>query len=112
MTKNSPSMRMADGPTHWVTKEPVTTYQAERVLVIAGEAIDLFLRRNRDYGDAAEELGPKAQFVDMNRKFRKLKRGLWEGEELVGESTREICMDLIGHCLLTIDMLDRTTDLS
>lgn len=86
-----------------------TTKQAERIILggVAREALALFLLRNRDYGDAANELGERAQFVDMNRKFRKLKNILWEGQEPVGESAEEICRDLIGHCLLTIDFLQR-----
>ena len=59
------------------------------------------------YGDNHETLGLKGQFADIWRKITPLKRSLWEGRELTREQPREICMDLIGHCLLTIAMLDR-----
>lgn len=57
------------------------------------------------------ELGIKGQFADMYRKFRPLKARMWDGKPDVNgkESTREICMDLIGHCLLTIAMIDRAS---
>jgi hypothetical protein len=66
----------------------------------------LFARRNADYGDGAAVLGIRGQYSDMNRKMTKLKRSLWDGYQLTGEQPREILMDLIGHCFLTIDMLD------
>src|SRR5215471_12990486 len=55
-------------------------------------------------------LGPAGQFSDIWRKIGPLKRALWEGKELPRESPREICMDLIGHCLLTVAMLDREVE--
>lgn len=62
------------------------------------------------YGpDNHNEMGLKGQFADMYRKFRPLKRYLWDEvpHTLGKENPREICMDLIGHCLLTIAMIDR-----
>lgn len=69
--------------------------------------LDLFQLKSREYGDAAFELGPRAQFVDMNRKFVKLKRALWEGEQLTTESIDEILLDLMGHCALALEMRRR-----
>lgn len=71
------------------------------------------MQRGADhYGpDNHNELGVKGQFADMYRKFRPLKARMWDGKPDVNgkESTREICMDLIGHCLLTIAMIDRAS---
>lgn len=58
------------------------------------------------YGDNHNELGVRGQFADIWRKIKPLKRALWDGETLTRESPRQICLDLIGHCLLTILMLD------
>lgn len=69
--------------------------------------LDLFQMKSREYGEAAFELGAKAQFVDMNRKFVKLKAGLWEDKELTTEGIDEILLDLIGHCFLTLEMRRR-----
>lgn len=55
----------------------------------------------------ADVLGPRGQFADIWRKIWKLKKALWDGATLEGEQPREILLDLIGHCFLTIDMLDR-----
>jgi CHASE3 domain sensor protein len=66
-----------------------------------------FLEKGRDYNDGHEFLGVRGQFSDMNRKFQKLKRFMWDNpeEQPVGESLEEILFDMIGHCFLTIDLL-------
>ena len=73
------------------------------------EFLDLFIRKNREYGENAQTLGPKGQFADIWRKIAKLKTGLWEGKEdqLTSEGVDEILRDLIGHCLLTLSMRSR-----
>jgi hypothetical protein len=55
----------------------------------------------------ADVLGIPGQFAEIWRKIWKLKRAMWDGEELVNESAREVLLDLIGHCFLAIDMIDR-----
>ena len=57
--------------------------------------------------EPAEVLGVKGQFAEVWRKIWKLKKAMWDGEELLQEQPREILLDLIGHCFLAIDMLDR-----
>jgi hypothetical protein len=64
---------------------------------------------NKQYGDHHQDLGLKGQFSDIYRKITPLKRALWEDEELPNEQPREILFDLIGHCLLTIELIDRGT---
>lgn len=74
----------------------------------ASDALRLFVRRNREYGDTANILGPKGQFADIHRKVAKLKNILWDenvAPQDVTESPEEIMMDLIGHCLLGIQMM-------
>jgi len=72
------------------------------------EWVVYFRDKNLDYGeDGADELGLGGQYADLNRKMLKLKRALWDGQELKGEQPREILLDFIGHCFLTIDMIDR-----
>ncbi len=68
------------------------------------EFLDLFIRKNSEYGENAQVLGPAGQFADMWRKMGKLKTALWDGQEekLVSEGVDEILRDLIGHCFLTL----------
>lgn len=78
---------------------------------VADRTRDLFEKKSMDYGESeinpmARFLGLRGQFSDINRKFWKLKRALWDGEELSGESAVEILMDLVGHCWLTIAMIE------
>lgn len=68
-------------------------------------AMAKFAAKNQDYGDTAYNLGAKGQFADINRKFYKLKRSLWEDETLEFESVEEILEDMLGHILLTLDFL-------
>lgn len=81
---------------------------SDRILgEIAPEWAAQFERKAQDYGDGHEFLGVRGQFSDMNRKFQKLKRFMWDDPmaEPVGESLEEILFDMIGHCFLTIDLL-------
>ena len=66
-----------------------------------------FTKKSNDYGDTADDLGAAGQYSDMSRKMGKLKRALWEGKTLTGEQPREILLDLIGHCFLTIHYIDQ-----
>ena len=70
------------------------------------EWADMFMLKNLGYGADANRLGVKGAFVDIHRKEGKLKRAIWDGAHLEGEQPREILMDLIGHCFLTITAMD------
>lgn len=72
------------------------------------EAAQLAARKMVDYGDASHYyLGSKGQFAEMYRKMPKVKREMWDGIKLEGESLREVLMDLMSHCALAIDCLER-----
>lgn len=64
------------------------------------EFLEMFAERSSDYGETYRFLGSKGQFSDINRKFYKLKRAIWDGEELKGEQVDEILNDIIAHCFL------------
>ena len=81
--------------------------QGRRVIDIAAEALELFLEKNKGYGNTAYALGARGQYADMNRKMGKLKHTLWDGNEPVGEDIETMLMDMVGHTLLTIDFLRR-----
>lgn len=72
------------------------------------EWADYFTEKGLDYREGANELGIKGQFADINRKFLKLRAAMWEERVLQGEPLREVLQDMIGHCFLSIAMLDHT----
>ncbi len=77
-----------------------------------GPAIALFRTKARDYGErsgifTADLLGGKGQFAEIWRKVPKLKKGMWDEEDLENESVPEILQDIIGHCLLALDYWDK-----
>lgn len=86
--------------------------QARRVITKGlPHIIAKFVEASLHYGpDNANVLGPAGQFADIWRKIGPLKQALWEGKELKREGPITICQDLIGHLLLTIDMLEQGAD--
>jgi len=94
---------------HYENLPSIVTQQAFDIVDrILPETLSLFLRKNRNYAEVDNSLGAKGIFPDINRKTGMLKRALWLDELMYDESTREIAMDLIGHLLLAIHMLDAT----
>lgn len=82
--------------------ENITTAEAIDIVVhVLPDVLNRFLTKNKDYERAAEaDLGPKAHFVGINRKYAKLRKGLWDEEPLEHEDVVEIIDDMIGHLLL------------
>lgn len=81
------------------------TKQAEHILLrVLPRVLELFLEKNKDYADWPD-LGVRGEFVELWRKVHKLKRALWDDQELVSEQWDEIIMDMVGHCLLALKNL-------
>jgi hypothetical protein len=81
-----------------------TAYIVTRLLP---EIAERMITSSGQYGPRNHRaLGPKGQFGDIWRKIAPLKRALWDGIDLPREGAREILADLIGHALLTMEMLD------
>lgn len=74
------------------------------------EAQALHLKKRNDYmtpeGDVGDDLGVAGQYAEIHRKSKKLKRAMWEGQDMVGEQPREILLDLIGHAVKAIRYYD------
>lgn len=87
--------------------ENLPNEQAIRVVLeVLPKVVELYLKKSRDYGGNVMELmdlGPSACIPDMLRKFGKIKRAVWDGEEMVGEQPDEIIMDLAGHIFIILD---------
>lgn len=90
-----------------VTSEKVSQQYktiVEKYLLLAAHN---FLRKSLGYGPTYEEWGAKGQIIEMWRKYGKIRRIVWDGEPVVGESVKEMLCDLIGNCLLMLDCLER-----
>jgi hypothetical protein len=70
------------------------------------QAVVRFLEKNEDYGSGSDEFGPKAQIMDISRKYKKLKAAIWDGEVMIGEPIEEVIDDMIGHLLLLRESWD------
>jgi len=68
------------------------------------------LHKSADYGEVFRELGVRGQYSDMHRKMHKLKKALWDGEQLKGEQPPEILSDLFGNILITLYLLEKDED--
>jgi hypothetical protein len=90
--------------------KPGMTPQEYIVSKLLPEIATMLLEKARDY-DAGSTynhrvLGLPGQFADIWRKVAKLKKGMWEGQDLAGEPLRVVLQDMIGHCLLAIELID------
>jgi hypothetical protein len=86
------------------------TPMLDRLMCHAEDALELFVTKHREYGpNNHHDLGTRAQFVDINRKTLKLRGALWDGADTSAwtEQPDEIARDLIGHCLLLLELLER-----
>jgi hypothetical protein len=73
------------------------------------DSMERFAEGYAEYGQgAADALGLAGQWGDLHRKVMKLKRPFWAGENsLTRENADEILHDIIGHCLLALEMMER-----
>ena len=72
--------------------------------------VALFRSKARDYGGdnhfTADSLGARGQFAEIWRKVGKLKRCMWDGQQMKHEQADEILADLFGHIMLAIDYVE------
>lgn len=80
---------------------------------LSAEALRAFAEGYAEYGPhAADAQGLAGQWGELWRKTMKLRRSMWIGEmgRLTRETEREVLKDIMGHCLLAIEMIDRGFD--
>ena len=80
-------------------REMITKY-------IMPSVMGLWLKKNEDYRGAQMSLGAKIQFVDINRKFWKLKHIVWEEHDPKFEDSFMIMADMVGHLLMLMFLID------
>lgn len=81
--------------------------RVEQMAEIQNEAINLFARKNRDYGDAFAEYGPVGVIVRMGDKIKRLMSISSKGVTLVNtENLRDTLLDLHNYAAMAIMTID------
>ena len=84
-----------------------TEKRVEQMREIQNEALHLFARKNRDYGDAFAEFGPVGVIVRMGDKIKRLISITSSGVSLVdNESLRDTLIDLHNYAAMAIMTVD------
>jgi hypothetical protein len=74
--------------------------------VILPEFLRHFFAKNNEYRDNHRTgLGIRAEYVGLHRKIRKLQAAVWDGEDLEFEQPQELLWDVMGSCLLMLDLI-------
>lgn len=82
--------------------------QLERVMQ---EGLDLFKKKNRDYGDSFADCGPVGVLVRMQDKIRRLQSITKSGITLVDtESLRDTLVDLMNYAGMAVMLMDEKDD--
>jgi len=75
------------------------------------EALELFARKNADYGDAFADYGPVGVIVRMGDKIRRLSTVTNSGINLVNsENIRDTLVDLHNYAAMAVMLIDEETD--
>ena len=81
--------------------------RAEQHLKVQREAHQLFLRKNKDYGDAFASFGPIGVIVRLGDKIRRLATVTNNGITIVkNESLRDTLIDLHNYAAMAVLLLD------
>lgn len=77
-------------------------------IAIFGEARELCIRKEKDYGSTWVTLGAKGLMVYMKAKMGRLWNLLWKGQiaEIKDEAIRDTLIDIINYCLFILYCLD------
>jgi hypothetical protein len=92
------------GNVHLTGAEPAPKYPTETARYICEVLVpqwqSQFLVKNAGYGESDGDLGVQGEFVEIWRKAKKLKRDVWDDGHIGPETSREVVLDMIGHCFL------------
>ncbi len=71
------------------------------------EAIELFTKKNADYGDAFADYGPVGVIVRMGDKIRRLSQVTSSGVKMINtETLRDTLIDLHNYSAMAIMLID------
>ena len=88
-------------------------YRVVQMKAVQDEALELFSKKNRDYGDAFAEYGPVGVLIRMGDKLKRLISISQNGVTLVNnEGMRDTLIDLHNYAAMAIMLLDEGTETS
>ena len=88
-----------------------TEQRVEQMLKVQHEGLELFKKKNQDYGDAFANYGPIGVLVRMGDKIRRLQSVTKSSLTLVEcESIRDTLIDLHNYSAMAIMLLDETVE--
>jgi hypothetical protein len=88
-------------------------YRVVQMKAVQDEALELFSKKNRDYGDAFAEYGPVGVLIRMGDKLKRLISISQNGVTLVNnEGMRDTLIDLHNYAAMSIMLLDEGTETS
>jgi len=81
--------------------------RSEQMIKVQDEALEIFEKKNADYGDAFAEYGPVGVLVRMGDKIRRCVSLTASGVQMVDdERLRDTVMDLYNYASMFIMLLD------
>jgi hypothetical protein len=87
--------------------QPTSTPRVEQMKTIQEEALKLFEKKNKDYGDSFATFGPVGVIVRMGDKIQRLLSVSQNGVALVNnESLRDTLIDLHNYSAMAVMTLD------
>jgi len=85
-------------------------YRVSQMISVQNEALELFKKKNADYGDAFANYGPTGVIVRMGDKIQRLVSVTNNGIHLVNtESLRDTLIDLHNYSAMAIMLLDENS---
>lgn len=85
----------------------LSSTRSEQLRKVQDEGLELFKKKNTDYGDAFADYGPIGVLVRMGDKIRRLQSIDSKGIKLVNnESIRDTLIDLHNYSAMAIMLLD------
>lgn len=82
--------------------------RVEQMMTVQKEGLELFKKKNADYGDSFANFGPVGVIVRMGDKINRLSSVTKNGVNLVNnESVRDTLIDLHNYAAMAIMLLDK-----
>jgi hypothetical protein len=79
----------------------------QQMIAVQGEALELFAKKNADYGDAFADYGPVGVIVRMGDKIRRLQNITKNSVSFVkDESMRDTLIDLHNYAAMAVMLID------